>query len=267
MEVKIDFTESAQENANEYYNRAKKYEEKKRGAERAVHDLEKKMIGLKKKNVKNEEKIIKVREKKWYEKFHWFFTENGRLVIGGRSAQQNEIVNSRYFLEGDLFFHADIFGASLVVLKDGVNSAGMEKEEAAEFAAAYSSAWKEMLNSVNVYSLKRDQVNKSTNKGSLGTGSFSMEGEREWYKNVGLGVAMYVKEDVLYTVPLTRLNELKDRLECYVIIKVGKKNKSDAAKAIKKYLNFDDLDGIMQQLPTGMFDVIVETKKEYKGSI
>ena len=41
MEIEIDFTKNAQQNANDYYNKAKKLESKKEGAKAAVEDLEK----------------------------------------------------------------------------------------------------------------------------------------------------------------------------------------------------------------------------------
>ena len=40
-EMEIDFTKSAQENANEYYKRSKKLKQKKEGAEKALVDLQK----------------------------------------------------------------------------------------------------------------------------------------------------------------------------------------------------------------------------------
>ena len=43
MEIEIDFTKSAQENANDYYKKSKKLALKKEGAEKAIKDLEKKL--------------------------------------------------------------------------------------------------------------------------------------------------------------------------------------------------------------------------------
>jgi predicted ribosome quality control (RQC) complex YloA/Tae2 family protein len=70
----------------------------------------------------------------WFEKFHWFLTSDNFLVVGGRDAQQNEVVCSpqisclvvfdnfllqivrRYLNANDLYFHADLHGASSVIL-------------------------------------------------------------------------------------------------------------------------------------------------------
>ncbi|MGD0510415.1 MAG: NFACT RNA binding domain-containing protein, partial [Candidatus Micrarchaeaceae archaeon] len=133
MEIEIDFTKSAQDNANEYYKRSKKLAQKREGAEKAVKELEEKLEKIRKdKKAAPARRIIKTVKKEWYEKFHWFFTSNGMLAIGGRDAHQNELINSRHFEDNDLFFHADIFGAPVFVLKDGSVADRDIREEVAE---------------------------------------------------------------------------------------------------------------------------------------
>jgi predicted ribosome quality control (RQC) complex YloA/Tae2 family protein len=39
-------------------------------------------------------------------------------VVGGRDQQQNELVVRRYLKSGDLYVHADLQGASSVVIKN-----------------------------------------------------------------------------------------------------------------------------------------------------
>ncbi len=257
MEIEIDFTKSAQENANEYYSKAKKLAIKKAGAEKAVRELGQRLEKAMKaqQGEKKEKKIVKLQKKEWYEKFHWFFTSNGLLAIGGRDATQNELINAKHFTEKDLFFHANVFGASVVVLQDGADAGKEIREEAAQFAACYSSAWKDGLNSADVYAMNRNQVSKATNKGSLGKGSFLLSGERDWYTNMSLNLAMFVKSEKLNVVPFATLVKIKGSMVKYVAVKIGRDKKSDAAKKIAKLLGFDDLDTIMQQLPTGSFKV------------
>lgn len=258
MEVKIDFTKSAQENANDYYTKSKKLVQKKEGAKKAINDLEAKIKKAESTEEKKEEKkIIKTAEKEWYEKFHWFFTSNGLLAIGGRDAHQNEQLNSKHFEESDLFFHANVFGADVVILKDGAAAGKEIREEVAQFAACHSSAWKDGVRTTDVYAMRREQVSKSTSKGSLGTGAFLLSGERDWYRGMSLDLAVYVKDGRLYSVPLTTLFKIKDKekITKYVTVGIGKEKKSDAAKSISKMLGYDDLDTIMQQLPAGSFKI------------
>ncbi len=255
MEIEIDFTKSAQENANEYYKRSKKLAQKEIGAEKAVRDLEKRLSEMRASAKKPEKRIVNVAKREWYEKYHWFYTSNGMLAIGGRDAHQNELMNSRHFEDNDLFFHADIFGASVVLLKDGTSAPKEIKEEVAEFAACYSSAWKEGQRTVDVYAMKRNQVSKSNSKGSLGTGSFLMSGEREWYRNIELCLVAFMKEGRLNTVPQKTFKKINDSNIAHVKIVQGNYKKSDAAKKVAAKLGYDDLDVIMRQLPAGSFKI------------
>jgi predicted ribosome quality control (RQC) complex YloA/Tae2 family protein len=255
MEIEIDFTKSAQENANEYYKKSKKLLVKRQGAEKAVKDLEDKLSDARENAVKKPEKrMIKTVKKEWYENFHWFYTSNNMLAIGGRDAHQNEIMNSKHFEEKDLFFHADIFGAPVFILKDGESADKEIRAEVAEFAASYSKAWQLGQNTVDVYAMRRDQVSKSSSKGSLGTGSFLLSGERDWYRNVKLSLVMFVKEERLYTVPEITFRKLEGAI-VHAKISKGNFKKSDAAKKISTKLNYHDLDTIMRQLPVGSFRI------------
>ena len=91
MQAEIDYTKSAQKNAEEYFNRAKEAKKKLEGAEQAIKRLEQKADQLEKETVVKKE-LQKKEEREWYERFYWCFTSGGQLVIGGRSAQQNEEV-------------------------------------------------------------------------------------------------------------------------------------------------------------------------------
>ena len=258
MKIEIDFTKSAQDNASDYYGKAKRAKAKAAGAEAAIKRMEAELKILENKEVskpKAKKQITKARKQEWYEKFHWFFATSGALVIGGRDAHQNELLNSKHFEDKDLFFHADIFGASVTILKGGVSASKEVREEAAQFAACNSSAWKEGMGSVNVYAMKRNQVSKSTGKGSLGTGSFLLTGEREWYRGMALKLVVYVESGALRVIPHIGLSHLKQRIGKHITLIPGDEKKSDAAKLIGAYLSYDDIDHIMQQLPTGSFKI------------
>ena len=255
MEIEIDYSVSAQENADHYFEMSKKAKKKAEGAENAVKELEGKLnkVG----RIEGRKEIRQIERREWYEKFNWFFASNGMLAIGGRSAVQNEELNSKYFVEGDRFFHADIFGASAVILKAGEQAPSEVKDEAAQFSASFSSAWEERTYTVDVYSLKREQVTKSKNRGSLGTGSFFLVGEREWYRSVQLGLAAFMVDsgntkrfNIAPVKVCARLG-----VKHYVAISPGNTKKSDAAKQIAKLLGYSNIDYIMQHLPPGPFSV------------
>ena len=182
-------------------------------------------------------------------------TSSNMLAIGGRSALQNELVNSKYFENTDLFFHADIFGASVVVLKGGIDAPRNIKEEVAQFAGCFSKAWENSMSSVNVYSVKREQVTKSKEKGSLGTGSFLIEGEREWFKGVGLELCAYKEIEGQKPTIVPTSTCMAIGVKKFILLKPGNVKKSDAAKMLSRKLNFNDIDYIMQHLPAGSFSI------------
>lgn len=264
MEIEIDYTKSAHENAGEYYNRGKKLALKIEGARKAALDLKKQLEIAEKKGMEQQaRKTVRIVEREWYEKFHWMRTSDGMLAIGGRDAHQNEAINSKHFTERDLFFHADIFGASVFVLQDGMKATQEARNEAAHFAGCYSSAWKEGLRSIDVYAMRREQVSKSSQKGSLGTGSFLLKGEREWFRSIPLGIIMFVKDGTINAVPTITFDRL--RTDCpYAEITQGDDKKSDAAKKISRGLQYEDIDRIMMELPAGSFHILIKNYKQAK---
>ncbi len=259
MEIDIYFNKSAQENAEDFFDKSKKLRKKSEGAEKAIAELEASLGSLEKETtLKKKSRMAEKRE--WYEKFNWFYASDKSLVIGGRSADQNEEIYSKYFEENDLFFHSDIFGASVVILKNGTNSPIKIKEEAAQFAASFSSAWENGQTVVNVYSLRKEQVTKSRNEGALGKGSFLLKGEREWYKNMALSVGAFIESRE--GCPMGKL-EVAPEATCrkigtanIVYLGTGTSKKSDAAKAVSKKLGYENIDYIMQHIPSGPFKVL-----------
>ncbi len=279
MDVDLDYTKSAQQNAEEYFERAKSAESKREGAERAAKRLEEQLSRLEKESIVKKE-VRRKRDTEWYEKFYWFFTSTGLLAVGGRSAQQNEAVVAKYFEPGDLFFHASIFGASAVVLKKGEEAAQRARDETAQFAACFSKAWENGQSSVDVFAAKHGQVSKSGGKGYLGTGSFLISGEREWHRDAKLELVVAVEEAMVNLqapaesryayISLAPLSVHVDASRLSVMpfmayaaagrakglkLLPGKLKKSDAAKQIASRLNFSDIDYIMQHLPPGGFEI------------
>lgn len=260
MEIEIEFTKTAQDNAKSYFEKSKKEKLKADGALKAVEELKNKLKNIEKEKIKSKE-IRTIEKREWYEKYNWFYTSSGELVIGGRSADQNEEIYAKQLNENDLFFHSDIFGASVVVLKDGIDSNNEVRHEVAQFAASFSKAWENAQGTVDVYSVKKDQVSKSKNYGSLGKGSFMILGEREWYKGVELGLYAYLEERTAENGVIKKFSIIpkgtfeKKKPQLFVSINIGNTKKSDAAKKIAAKLKYDNIDYIMQHLPPGSFSI------------
>ena len=126
-------------------------------------------------------------KKLWYHRFRWFITSDGIVVLGGRDASQNEELVKKYMAGGDLFVHADVHGASVVIVKGKTE----HMDEVAQFAASYSGAWRSGHVSADVYSALPTQVSKTPESGEfVSRGSFIVRGERTYYRNVPLAVGI-----------------------------------------------------------------------------
>ena len=46
--------------------------------------------------------------KKWYEKFRWYTSSDGFLVVAGKDTVSNEVLIKKYTTKEDVVFHAEI---------------------------------------------------------------------------------------------------------------------------------------------------------------
>ncbi|MHA2129891.1 MAG: ribosome rescue protein RqcH, partial [Promethearchaeota archaeon] len=188
-EVYLDLRKSIGENVNSIYSKGKKAERKLKGTISAIRETKDKIekLHLKKDLLEDELNfLIKKPKKKWYEKFRWFETTDGFLVIGGRDASSNEIIFKKYITPGDKVFHTNIPGSPLVVVKNPENKEIPPRtfNEAAEFTASYSRAWKENWGVVDVFYVRPNQVTKTPPTGEyLQKGSFIISGKKDIIKN------------------------------------------------------------------------------------
>ncbi|MFH1697036.1 MAG: NFACT RNA binding domain-containing protein [Candidatus Diapherotrites archaeon] len=258
MKVTISLGKTLQQNASDYFGKSKKAKKKLAGLEKAVLETEKKLAGemLKAREIKTPEKK---RKKEWHEKFHWFISSDGFLVIGGRDAKSNEDAVKKHMDKNDLYFHAEIQGAPHTIVKSGGKKVpGQTKKEAAQFAAAFSSAWKSGSPAVDVYSVKPEQVSKSAPSGeSLGTGAFMIYGEREWFRKTPIEFAIGLSEkNGEYIVISGPPSAVRKHTKNFATIKQGMLPKGAAAKRVAGVLKGGDLDELLAMLPSGGIEVI-----------
>lgn len=267
MDIEIDLKKSVQENASDYFEKSKKAKKKLEGINKAIPDVEKKIKKAKKTHSKisEQKKISKKRTRVWYEKFHWCFTSENFLVIGGRDARTNEIVVKKYAEKDDVYFHAEIHGAPHCILRtEGKNPSKESIEESAQFAACFSSAWKRNFSVIDVYSVKPEQVSKKAPSGeSMGTGAFMIYGKRNWFRKTpltfALGLLEKEKSDVLISGPVS---SVKSKTKIYVELKQGRLKKSDAAKKVREIFEkklgrkiYVAMEDFQQMMPSGEFDL------------
>jgi len=239
-----DLTRSIQANAASYYERAKRAERKLEGAERALQETQTKIRELQEHFEEKTEKVIeeappKRKEKAWYEKFRWFLSSDGFLVLGGRDATTNEILVKKHTEPNDIVFHADITGAPFVVIKtEGKTPSEQAIHQAAQLAASYSKAWREMFHAVDVYWVYPDQLSKSPPPGQhLEKGAFIIRGKKNHLRKVPLCVAIgiLIKENHASVVGGPP-EAIKKQTNVYVEVVPGQQTSSTLAKHIRKLL-------------------------------
>lgn len=259
MKLEIDFTKSLHENAGDYYALSKKGKKKLEGLAKGISAVELKLAVERK--VPEKKKVVKKRERKWYEKFHYFFTSENFLVLGGRDAKSNETIVNKFMEKDDVYFHADIHGAPHVILKtEGKIPSEISLNEAASFAATFSRGWQEQIPALDVYSARPEQVTKKAPSGeSVGLGAFMIYGQRVWYKKTKLECCVGVKKvgDLVefFSGPRSAVEK-----SAKFVVKLGFGNlaKGDAAKKVLGFfenkLGLDlknNLDDIVALLPNG----------------
>lgn len=254
MKLRLKINKSVHENAATYYEEAKETREKIKGVEKAIEETKKELV-LAEKEATEKKKQIKIKkEKKWHEKFHWFFTSIGKLAIGGKNAQQNDLLFAKHMESNDLFFHADIQGASAVILKDGIAAEEQELLEAAQFAACFSNAWKNANASVDVYAVRKEQLAKHSHGGFIAAGGFAIAGERKWFRSTKLelkiGIELSAVSNQLVLIILPAISKRKLENEVTLIPSKTGKEKGELAKQLAKRFGVH-ADELLQVLPNG----------------
>jgi predicted ribosome quality control (RQC) complex YloA/Tae2 family protein len=252
MRIRISINKSVHENAAAYYEKAKEAKKKIAGTEEAIKKTEAEIRAFKGK----EKKTVRVkRDKEWFEKFHWFLTSEGKLAIGGKDAQQNDLVFKKHMDDADLFFHSDIQGGSAVILKDGKNASEQELLEAAQFAASYSNAWKNANSLVDVYAVSKNQVSKHAQGGFIPAGAFAISGERRWFRKTKLAVRVGIGADEKPAEVLPECSKRKLKHEVLLVPSKTGKEKGEIAKQVAKPLDAD-INDILQIIPSGKSRIV-----------
>ncbi|MBU4535584.1 MAG: NFACT family protein [Euryarchaeota archaeon] len=269
--VMVDPLKSIPENAEIYYEKAKKAKRKIKGVLVAIEKTKEKLVKVEKKkdlaleNIMVPQKRVK-KDLKWFEKLRWFLSSDGNLVIGGRDAHTNEIVVKKHLENNDIYLHSDIHGAPSVVIKKNQEEISEQTlQESGEFAASFSSAWSKGFGSQDVYWVKPDQVSKTPQSGEfVAKGAFIIRGSRNYIRGAALMVAVGVVDYQGERIMAGPVSAVKKHTDNYVILKPGYGKKEAVAKEILSKIdenkNFK-LEDVIQVLPSGKCDIV--TLKKY----
>jgi predicted ribosome quality control (RQC) complex YloA/Tae2 family protein len=247
--VELDPRKSVQKNAGLYFEKAKKARRKIEGIKKAMKDLEERL----KKEERRKKKAEIRKPKEWYEKFRWFISSDGFLVVAGKDARTNEKLIRKYMKDSDLVFHADITGSPFVLIKNPERKKIPEQtiKEAAEFCGSYSKAWKVGINAVDVYYVKPEQVKK---EGGLPTGSFMIYGKRNWVRRIPVKITLAVEGDKIYYGPE---DMIKKKTSKYVVVVPGSTPAHEIAVFVsKKFRGKIKLEEIEKVIPYGKGEIV-----------
>jgi predicted ribosome quality control (RQC) complex YloA/Tae2 family protein len=247
----LSLRKSLYENAAEYYDKGKREKQKMEGVSAALQDSRNNLVDIEKQLSKVEalksaapaeamEELAsrRVENKEWFEKFRWFISSEGFLVVAGKDAVSNEVLIKKYTDPYDIVFHVEIIGSPFVVVKTNGKEVGEQTlKEASEFAAAFSRAWRESMGATDVYWVKPEQLSKSGPSGeSVPHGAFMILGKRNWMRGTSLRLAIGVEEGEEYRFVGGPVDAVKAKAQSYVAIVPGDETGKDLLKQILRSL-------------------------------
>lgn len=209
LAIDIDLAQSPWANARLYYDQRRtatvKQEKTAQASQKALKSTEQKVMADLKKNLKQEKDVLRpVRKQLWFEKFIYFISSDGYLVLAGKDAQQNETLYRRYLRKGDAYVHADLHGAASVVIKNNPSTPEAPippstLSQAGNLAVCTSSAWDSKA-VMSAWWVNSDQVSKTAPTGEyLTTGGFMIRGKKNFLPPaqllLGFGVLFQVSEE------------------------------------------------------------------------
>lgn len=265
-EITLDYELNIDANANILYERVKDLKEKARKAEEALRETEVR-IEKRKKGLEKEKTPDRVRPTKqfWFERYKWFITTGGRLVLAGRDAKTNDQLVKKHLKPEDRYAHADIHGAPSVVIKEGSQADEEELREACIFALCHSKAWNAGVREGSAYWVLPDQVSKQPQAGEfVPRGAFIIRGKRNYFHHLplemGVGEIEYQGERKIMCAPRNTAETLCKRL---LVIVPGKTSKNEFSAMAARIFRVPE-EEISRILPPGGVEIIEERGLEIK---
>jgi predicted ribosome quality control (RQC) complex YloA/Tae2 family protein len=222
VEVEVDLSLSAYANATKLYSHKKvakvKEEKTAQASEKAIEAVEKQTHKqLEAQQLKRN--LQAIRKVHWFEKFNWFITSEGYLVLSGRDAQQNEQLVKKYLRTGDAYVHADMHGASSCIVRAKLDHdskplplSPFALQEAGTMTICRSGAWTVKV-VMSAWWVHASQVSKTAPTGEyLTTGSFMIYGRKNFLPPTSLEMGFGIMFRLDDSSVSRHLNDRKDKL-------------------------------------------------------
>ena len=181
-----------------------------------------------------------------YKKYRWFYTSKGKLVVGGKNAEQNdELLKKIISAKKDYYvMHTSSPGSPFsIIVEDASKVTGRDIEESAIFTGCFSRAWRECKRKTRVDVFKIDQLSKGKETKS---GTWQVRGLTKDL-TIELRLALIRQKGTLRGVPPSSAG--KEKILMYVC--PGKNDKESMASAFEVDLGTVKHDELMAALPAG----------------
>ncbi len=234
--IRVDLESSLPTIASKLFNESKKQKSAIGAIQKLIKKTEKELEKTieEGENAKQVISYSEVRKKNWFERYRWFFTSDGFLVVGGRDSSSNSAVIRKHLEKDDKVFHGEIYGSPFFLLKDDGSSMTSSLNEVAHATVCFSRAWKESMYGTNAYWVNPDQVKKGAPSGqSMGKGSFIIEGQRNFVKISTLKLCVAIVEYEGTHLLTCGPPSLKENCVAYVMIEPTGMEMVDVAKKIR----------------------------------
>jgi predicted ribosome quality control (RQC) complex YloA/Tae2 family protein len=258
IEIILNFKKSVEKNAGIYYDKVKKAKEKLEGAKKSYEETKTKMAKAEYESEKRKERQKRTTKAFWFEKYKWFISIDGNIVIAGRDAKTNDKVVKKYLSDKDRYAHAEIHGAPSVVVKhkDGEITERTLKE-ACEFAFVHSKAWNAKIGFGSAYWVLPDQVSKTPPSGEfLARGAFMVRGKRNLVSDIklrlGVGIIEYEGVEKMMCAPVSAMEA---QSTSFIIIEPGDMKKSTFVRKLCTIFKVDQKE-VERILPPGDVKIV-----------
>lgn len=235
--VWLTVTSSAFKNAGSYFQEVKRLRRKLQGLNESIEAMKNRLAKVEASVAESQANRPTLRVKRvrqWYEKFRWFRSSEGFLVLIGRDAQTNRQLIEKHMEPMDIVLHAEIHGAPFAVIKTEGREVGEDTiKEAAAAAVSYSKAWREGLASADAYWVRPHQLSRKPPSGEyMARGSYMIYGKRNHVRGVEVKLAIGVVCDGEIQVIGGPLKAVSKATERYVTIIPGGVKPGKLAKMV-----------------------------------
>src|SRR3989338_10237343 len=110
-----------------------------------------------------------------YTNYRWFFTSEGKLVVGGKSDEQNEIVLKYFKKPNYIVMHTTAPGSPFMIIQSD-DPSEEDIKECAVFCACFSKEWKNGKKVIDIDIFYGRDMYKNKN---METGTFGVKNKQQ----------------------------------------------------------------------------------------